>query len=190
MVILWFMLLIFPLGPYNIAMNGKCMEDLLRRIERIHTNCHKLIIQTLGKDLPVAGNIGVFCQSEEEYKKFENVRRRITRPSDDPKQKYFELKEPLVIEAIPGALKSRYTHLYIRKPDLTPFGKYLGDIDFVMEPEEYKIFRKSVIAGEVKGAKLYGRPGWNTVQITDPSINSVAFVSTKEFAEKVRVRFD
>jgi hypothetical protein len=126
----------------------------------------------------------------EEYKEFEEVRKRITRASDNPKQKYFELKDPIVIEASPDTPEDRYTHLYIRKPDSTPFGKYLGDIDFVMEPEEYKDLKDFVRGGKVEGAKLYDRPGWDTVQITDPNIDSVAFVSTNEFAEKVRVRFD
>ncbi len=138
--------------------------------------------------MPVAGNIGVFCQSEEEYEKFEEVRKGLIKPSDNSKRKYFKLKEPVVIEAASDTPKAIYRYLYVRKPETTPFGSYLGDIDFVMEPGEYKIFRDSVAAGKVRGAKLFDRPGWDTVQITDPEISSVAFVSTKEFAEKVRVR--
>ena len=49
--------------------------------------------------------------------------------------------------------------------------------------------QNSVLSELIKGAEMYDRPGWDTIQISDPNINAVAYVSTKEFAEKVRVRF-
>jgi len=166
------------------------MKEFIERIKNIHTDCHMLINQSVGRFLPVAGNLGVFCQSEEEYDHFLVLSEEITFPSSNPNQKYFELKEPIGIQAkddIPGAA---YTHLYIRKPDPSPYGRYFGDIDFVMVSDEYKGFKELVNKDEIIGTEMYDRPGWDTIQITNPDINSVAYVSTKDFAEKVRVKFD
>ena len=160
------------------------VSGLLKIINQIHTDCHKLCFQALGEHLPVAGNIGVFCHSKNEYELFTKIRGELTYPSDNPNQKYFLLKEPIVIGS------ATYTHLYIRKPDPTPYGKYLGDVDFIMEEQEYSEFKNSVQNGLIKGAEIYDRPSWETVQITDQNINSVAYISTKEFSEKVRVKFD
>ena len=59
-----------------------------------------------------------------------------------------------------------------------------------MQPKEYERFKEAVVSGQIKGAEIYDRPSWDTVQITSPDVDSVAFVSTGDFAEKVRVRFD
>lgn len=166
------------------------MEELIERIKNIHTDCHILINQSAGRILPVAGNLGVFCQSEEEYDHFLALSKGITFPSNNPNQKYFELKESITIQAKEDIPEASYTHLYIRKPDPTPYGNFLGDIDFVMESDEYKNLKKLVGNGKINGAEIYDRPGWDTIQITNPDINSVAYVSTKDFAKRVRVKFD
>jgi hypothetical protein len=83
-----------------------------------------------------------------------------------------------------------YTHLYIRKPDPTPYGQYNGDVDFVLSGDEYVELKKLLLDGEeIKVAQIYDRVGWDTIQLIWPGINSVGYISTKEFAEKVRVRF-
>lgn len=165
------------------------MQKLHQRIREIHFGCHRLVKMALEKYLPVVGNVGVFCQTDEEYEGFLKLSQQLTKLSDNPKQKYFELEEPMVILAERDVPEAEYTHLYIRKPDPTPFGQYLGDIDFVMERDEYIDFKRSVKAGKVKGAEIYDRPGWDAVMITNPNINSAAFVMTKPSTEKVRVMF-
>lgn len=167
------------------------MINLLKRVNDIHSDCHRLCLYATNKFLPVAGNIGIFCQSEEEYKAFKEGQQEIVKPSDNPNQKYFEQKEPIVIEKTEGIPQAIYTYLYIRKFDPTPYGKNKGDIDFVMAEVEYEAFKQDVLEGKTpKGVELYDRRNWDTVQITDPAINSVAYISTKEFSEKVRVKFD
>lgn len=168
----------------------KTKEDLLYRIKKIHQDCFRLCKATLGEYLSVSGNIGIFCQSEQEHQDFTEIRKKLTELSDNPNQKYFLLKEPITIPAEGDIPQTTYTHLYIRKPDPSPYGKYLGDVDFVMETREYEELKENVKQGRIKGTKIYDRPGWDTVQITDPSISSVAYISTQEFAEKVRVKFD
>lgn len=165
------------------------LEDLISRLNTIHTDCNKLCFLALGKYLECSGNIGVFCQNEDEYTIFLKLKDELTKESFNPNQKYFELINAINIEGreVPDGV---YTHLYIRKPDQTPYGKYLGDVDFVLNFAEYEELKRQVSKGLVKNAQLYDRPGWDTIQITDPLISSVAYISTKEFAEKVRVKFD
>ncbi len=166
------------------------MRLLIERIKQAHFLCHKLCKKAMGKYLSVSGNIGIFCQSSEEYEQFTKIRQELTEASDNPNQKYFKLHRPIIIKSEKGVPKTAYTHLYIRKYDPTPYGKNLGDVDFVLEEEEYKNLKSQVEKGDVKGAEMYDRPGWNTVQIVDQNVKAVAYVSTQKFAEKVRFKFD
>lgn len=166
------------------------MDELQKRIEQIHLDCHKLCIMSIRKYLPVAGNLGVFSQSEDEYLIFSKLQKELVEVSANPKQKYFKLISPIIISTIDENPQAIYTHLYIRKFDPSPYGTYLGDVDFVMRRDAYIKLRESVSRGFIPGAEIYKRPGWDTIQITDPNINSVAYISTRNFAEKVRVKFD
>lgn len=134
-------------------------------------------------DLPVAGDIGVFCHADEEYNLLVGYKERLTISSDNPNQKYFQLKAPLVFSGV------TYEWLYIRKPDPTPYGNFLGDIDFIMGPTDFGELKQRVRKGEVPGAEIYERPGWDMVQLSNPEIDSVAFVCTREMAEKIKVKF-
>ena len=163
--------------------------DLLSRIQRIHDGCSKLCQDFLGSILPVAGNIGIFCQSDQEFEDYTKIRKELAYPSDNPNQKYFELKHPIRIGVPTENISETYTHLYIRKPN--PSSPEEGDVDFLMSPEEYSSFKQKVLAGESdKGASIYSRPGWDMVELRNPAINALAYVCTREMAEKVRVRFD
>ncbi len=166
------------------------MKDFYQRSYAVHRDCHQLIKQSLGNYLPVAGNIGIFCQSDRECKTFSNLKKEITFLSDNPNQKYFQLREPIVIPNKNNIPEAKYTHLYIRKPDPSQFGKYLGDIDFIMQPTEYKKLKQKVVKGKIINASLFNRPKWDMIQITDPNISSVAFITTKDFAEKIRIKLD
>ena len=165
-------------------------EDLFDRVEQIHFLCHGLCKKALGNYLPVSGNAGVFCQSDEEYEQFTKIREELTESSDNPNQKYFKLIKPIVVQSERGVPEATYTHLYIREYDTSPYGNNLGDVDFILAEEGYKRLKSQVEKGEIKGAEMYDRPGWDIVQIVDPNVNAVAYVSTQEFAEKVRVKFD
>lgn len=168
----------------------KNREDLFEVIKLIHTECNKLCKLVLGKYLPAAGNIGVFCHDDAEYRNLVKIRKEITKASDNIDQKYFTLNIPITFEKENGIPKTSYTHLYIRKSDKAPYGKYLGDVDFVLKKIDYHRLKSLVGMGKIKGAKIYDRPGWDTIEITDLNINAVSYVSTQEFAEKVRIRFD
>lgn len=165
-------------------------KQLFDRIKRIHLSCFKLCKQILGAYLDASGNIGVFCQSEREYEIFMRIRKELTEMSNHPDQKYFRLYQPIIYATEGEIPEATYTHLYIRKPDPTPYGKYLGDVDFILDSAEYQKLKESVTKGLIKGAEVYDRPKWDTVQMTSLDVDSVAYVSTKEFAEKVRVKFE
>lgn len=166
------------------------MEELLKRIEQTHIDCHNLCTKAFNYYLTVAGNIGIFCQSHQEFTKYKEYQQQIIKYNDNPKQKYFELIEPLTIPTLNKLPEATYTHLYIRNPDPSPYGIYLGDVDFILAEDDYNFLKEKVQKGLIKGAEMYKRDGWDTFQITDKEIKSIAFVSTKKFSEKVREKFD
>ena len=166
------------------------MEQLLKRIKQVHEDCVKLCLMAVGRVLPIAGNIGVFAQSEEEYEAMAKVAQELVGPWDEPNRKYYKLKEPIVFPPQSGAGRMTYEWLYIRKYDPGPYGRYLGDVDFVMESEEYAKYKQLVQEGKIKGAEMHDRPGWETWHIADPTIKSIAYVEMVDMAEKVRVKFD
>lgn len=166
-------------------------EELLTTINRIHVDCYQLCKNAFSKYFNNSGNMDVFCHSDEEYGLFTKIREELTEPSDNPKQKYYRLLEPIVIPAKNDVPKIGYTYLYIRKPDPTPYGLYRGDVDFFTNENEYRALKQSLLDGTViQGAKMYDRPGWDFIQLSNPAIGSVAYVSTKENVEWVRVKHD
>lgn len=166
-------------------------EQLFGSICQIHADCYRLCKQAFGRYFPNAGNVAVFCHSDEEYEHLAKIAEELTEPSGNPDQKYFQLREPIVIPAADGTPEAVYTHLYIRKPDTSPYGHFTGDIDFFLEPDEYSKLKYSLLHGNaVKGAEAYDdRPGWDMIQLSDPNVGAVAYVSTRSMAEKARVRF-
>lgn len=133
--------------------------------------------------------MGVFCHDDDEYERLMKIRDEITEPSDNPDQKYYRLIQPIIIPVKDDIPETTYTELYIRKPDTTSYGNYIGDVDFYLEPQEYLKVKNSLLEGvEIKGARIYDRPGWDMIQLFDPNISSVGYVSTKDMTEKVRIK--
>ena len=165
-------------------------SELFAAIEQIHIDCFKLCKQAIGRYLPVAGNVGVFCHYSQEYDLLTKIREELTEPSTNPNQKYYLLCEPITIRARGDMPKTAYTHLYIRKPDPSPAGRCAGDIDFVLSDEAYASLKASIVKGTIiKGAQIYDRPGWDMIELADPSIGSVAYIGTDLMTKRLRVRF-
>lgn len=161
--------------------------ELLKAIKHIHLECHKLCKQTFGKYLQNAGNVGVFCHYDDEYIQLKKIQEKIIKPSNNPNQKYFILHKPIVIKSQGDIPKTTYTHLYIRKPD--PYQHHVGDIDFYLEPEKYKELKRSLQYGvKFKGARIFERPDLDMIELYDPDVDVLAYVSTKMMTEKVRVK--
>lgn len=157
----------------------KSKEELFEVIGHIHFECYKLCKQSFGKCLPNSGNMGVFSHYEDEYEFLIKVRKELTEASDNLNQKYFRLLKPIVIPAKDDVPESTYSYLYIRKPD--PYRHHVGDIDFYLQPEKYKEFKDSLLAGKkIKGARVFERPDLDMVELHNPDIDTLAYVSTNK----------
>ena len=161
--------------------------ELLEAITYIHFACHKLCKQSFGKYLSNAGNMGVFCHYDDEHERLVAIRKQIAKPSDDPNQKYFELYEPIVIPAQADVPETTYTHVYIRKPDI--YRAQTGDVDFYLEQSEYDALKQSLRKGTaIKGARIFPRNDLDMIELYDPDIDALGYVSTSAMTEKVRVK--
>lgn len=165
----------------------KDQAQLMAAIEHIHFACYELCKQSFGEYLPNAGNMGVFCHYEDEYEQLFAIRKELTEPSDDPNQKYFKLHSPIIIAAKKDVPETTYTHLYIRKPD--PYRHHVGDVDFYLEPEQYTQLKQSLLNGKiVPCARVFPRNDLDMIELYNPDVDALGYVSTNTMTEKVRVK--
>lgn len=153
--------------------------QLFEAIRYIHFACHKLCKQSMGRYLPVAGNIGVFCHFDDEYEYLKKLQSELTDLSQSVYGKYFRLHEPIVILAKDDVTETIYTYLYIRKPD--PNKDQVGDVDFYLEPEKHAELKQSLLNGKIiKGARvLINRPELDFVELYDPAIDAWGYIGKK-----------
>lgn len=165
----------------------KSKAELFKAIEFTHFACYKLCRQSFGRYLPNAGNIGIFCHYDEEYELLTKIRKEITKPSDNINQKYFRLLRPIVIKKKSDVPETTYTYLYIRRPD--PYRHHVGDVDFYLPEIEYKQLKQSLQNGKIiKGARIFDRADLDMVELFDPDIDALGYVSTHMMSTKVRVK--
>lgn len=159
-------------------------DELFEAIRHVHFSCHQLCKQSFGEYLPNSGNIGVFCHYDEEYDRLIALRKEMTKPSDDPNQKYFELYEPIVIPSDGDVPEVTYTHLYIRKPDIYRY--QVGDVDFYVEQNEYDKLKHSLLDGSaIPGARIFPRTDLDMIELYDPDVDACGYVSTHVQTQKV-----
>lgn len=162
-------------------------EQLIEKVHYIYQQCSLLVKDSLGMVPPTAGNVAIFCQSDDEYVAYSEIAEQLVKPSDNPDQKYFHLIEPIMIEdtdEFPGAI---LTWLYIRKP--SEDSPESGDVDYTMSEDDYERLKAQVNAGEIKNASIYARPGWDMVELKNSQYDGLPYVATLPMQEKVRVRF-
>lgn len=166
----------------------KTKEKLLEAIIFTHFACHQLCKQSFGNYLPNSGNIGIFCHYDNEYTFLTNLRKEITEPSNNWNQKYFHLNEPIVIPAKDDIPETTYTYLYIRKPD--PYRHQVGDVDFYLDQTEYDKVKAGLLKGELrmKGARVFDRPDLDMIELYDPDIDALGYVSTHKMTEMASVK--
>lgn len=159
-------------------------DKLSEAIKYTHLQCFELCKKIYGQYLPVAGNIGIFCHYEDEYRSLTKLREELTEESDNWNKKYYRLHEPIAIPDqgdVPGAV---YTYLYIRKPDQH---EEVGDVDFVLDLTEFNKLKISLLAGKkIKGMKIFDRPDLDLVGLSDPDIDVLSFIGAKSMVENVR----
>lgn len=162
-------------------------DELLEAIKFIHFACYKLCKQSFGDYFPNAGNMGVFCHYDDEYELLTNIRKELTEFSDNVDQKYYRLHEPIIIPAERDVPETIYTHLYIRRPD--PYRHHVGDVDFYLKPEEYSKLKQSLLEGhKLKGARVFDRIDLDMIELYDPDIDALAYISTNQMTKTVRVK--
>jgi hypothetical protein len=160
--------------------------ELRQAVGYLHTACYELCLQSLGVALDVLGNVGVFTHYEAEYERLTVIRRELTFDSDNPDTKYFVLREPIVIDQSGRIPEGVYTHLYIRRPD--PYRHHVGDIDFVVGNQYYDKLRTSVSAEELVGARVFPRADLDMVELFDPDVDVLGYVSRLATGESARVK--
>ncbi len=161
-------------------------RELLGAIKYVHFSCHKLCKQCFENYLPNAGNIGIFCHYDSEYSFLTDLRKKLTEPSDNVAQKYFRLRKPIKIKAKDDVPETIYTYLYIRKPD--PYRHQVGDVDFYLETDKYLQLKKEMTNGRViKGARVFDRPDLDMIELHNPDIDALGYVSTEKMTQDVRI---
>lgn len=162
-------------------------DELMEAILFIHFACYRLCWDSFGKYLPDAGNMGIFYHYEEEFIKLKQIRDMIVEPSDNPELKYFTLLEPITIPEKDGVPETTYTHLYIRRPD--PYRSQVGDVDFYLPEDQYLSLKREMQNGKkVPGARIFDRPDLDMIELFNPDIDALGYVSTSTMTEKVRIK--
>lgn len=154
-------------------------QQLTEAIEHIHFACYELCKQSIGKYLPVAGTIGIFCHYDEEYEFLTRLQKKLVDFSNSVNGKYFRLHNPFIIPAKGDIPEAVYTNFYVRKPD--PYRHHVGDLDFYLEPKEFAGLKKSLLGGAlINGARIIpNRPDLDLVELFDPDVDALGYIGDK-----------
>ncbi len=162
-------------------------NQLLDAIQHTHFSCFELCKKAFNSYLPVAGNMGIFCHYDLEYKFLTELREGLTAKSDNLNQKYFRLYKPIVIASKDDIPETTYTHLYIRRPD--QYRAQVGDVDFMVDNEKYTKLKEALMEGRhVNSVTIFNRPDLDMIELSDPDIDALAYLSTTAMTEKVRAK--
>jgi hypothetical protein len=163
-------------------------NDLFKRIEIIHKGTYKVCYEIFGEVFENSGNICIFCQTENEYETFKLSATSLTKKSADINQKYFEFIEPIKLDFINTIVT--YTHLYIRKPDNSDYGKNLGDIDFRLDTSKFESAYQKVLDKNLDPrVTIYNYRSLTMLEVKDLSTPALAYLAIPGTAEKMRFRF-
>jgi len=160
---------------------------LIDQVTHIYYACAQLIYDSIDYIPETAGNVAIFCQTDEEYDGFQKLANHLVRPSDNPAQKYFQLIEPISIKGKGEIPPTVLSWLYIRKPSKdTPEA---GDIDFVLTQEEYNELKEQTGNGNIQNCSIYARASWDMLEFRHPNYDCIPYITILPMAEKVRLRF-
>jgi len=160
-------------------------EELFTAIRHVHFSCYQLCKQSFNNYFANAQNIGIFCHYDQEYAFLTKLRQELTESSDNINQKYFRLHEPIIIPAQGDVPETTYSYLYVRKPD--PYRAQVGDIDFFVTPDEYETLKLEVEKG-IPGARVFDRKDLAMIELYNPDIDALGYVSTSTVSESVRAK--
>lgn len=161
-------------------------EQLHEAIRYTHLACYGLLKESLGRYLPVAGIIGIFCHDEEEYAFLTGIRERLTDASDHWQGKYYRLHDPIIFAAEGDIPETTYTHLYIRRPD---YHTEVGDVDYVLDEGEYFALKDALAGGvEMPGMRIWDRPGHDLIKLADPEIDVLSFIGIRDVNASIQAQ--
>jgi hypothetical protein len=159
-------------------------EQLFKAIKYTHLKCFELCKNIIGRYLPVAGNIGIFCHFENEYQFLTELRKQLTVESDNWNQKYYRLHKPIIVPSQEDVPETVYTYLYIRKPDQH---MEVGDVDFVLDEKKYDELKRSLLEGrKIKGMEIFDRPELDLIRLSEPEVDTLSFIGKMDIAENIR----
>lgn len=151
-------------------------DEMLLALRYIHGEGHRICRQLLGAYLPVAGNIGIFCHDEEEYRRLTDIRKELTDASISWNNKYFKLYTPLSFPRTGETPDATYTYLYIRKPEAAQ--ARVGDVDFYLDQAAYSALKTDARTGKKRGVSVFERPDLDLVRLDDPNSDVSVFVGS------------
>lgn len=159
---------------------------LMAAIKYTHFACFKLCKKVFGTYLPVSGNLGIFCHFDEEFEFLIKLREELTEKDDNWNQKYFRLRQPIIISAKSDILETTYTYLYVRKPDKDK--PQVGDVDLVLEKDKFDELKKSVLEKrEIKGVELFYRQDLDMIRLSGTDIDILPYLTTRYMYENVKI---
>lgn len=157
-------------------------EAMLQALEYIHIQSFRLCYENIGRILPVAGNIGIFCHYQDEFEYLTGLRKELTE-NRNWNNKYFKLHVPIVMKAHDSIPQTTYTYLYIRRPEVEH--THVGDADFYLPPAQYEKLKEEVKGGRYgSGVSMFERPDLDLVRLSNPAIDVSAFIGSYDL-EKI-----
>lgn len=144
----------------------------------MHFATHELCVKSYGEYLPVRATMVIFCHYDSEYKYLCKLADSMTNQADSFNAKYYRLKEPITIDSEGDTPAATYNYLYIRKPD--PWRAQVGDIDFVLRPENrYAQLKKTLVKKETQNMRIFPRDDLDLIELHDPDIDVLAYIASK-----------
>lgn len=158
----------------------------MEAIEYVHFACFELSKRVFGRYLPVSGNLGIFCHFDDEFAFLTKIREELTEKDVNWNQKYYFLHQPIVIPAKADIPKTKYTFLYIRRPDENK--PQVGDIDLVLDNNQFEILKTQSLNGkEINKVELFYRPDLNMIRLSAFDVDALPYITTKYMTENVNI---
>ncbi len=162
-------------------------DQLINKVKYIYNQCSNLINESIGFIPEAASNVAIFCQSEDEYRELQQLADTLVIPSNNPRQKYFQLRDSIAIQDEGVAPSAVFSWLYIRKPAQdTPES---GDIDYVLNQSDYDTLKREVLNHTIRNGSVYDRIGWDMIEFRNEQYDGIPYICTLAMAEKVRLKF-
>jgi len=162
----------------------KTQEELFQAIEYIHVQTHKLCKKNIGKYLTPTGSLAIFTHYPEEFEMLTTIRDSLT-GEENYNKKYYKFLESVHFEATSEAPEATYRYLYIRHPD--PYRSQVGDIDFVLPPEEHKKLQTRLESGEsISGIRPSPEDHLELIELYDPDVDVLSYLDTMTMEELIK----